>query len=819
MSSSPSAPNTNPMDKGSGQTDSDSNTSTGDNLVGDPGSSCTNGNQTAVSQQQSSRQNKVSPRCDFSYGRSPQTQAKYEPRLGSLPKRNDDDKVKEADQEGGYNCEGGAQSGYTPVTGPPRTRVFDRVLERSHTVDNQTIDAGLVHELIGDSGEDGPKFKIPDSIVITDVDPRKIQFLQHSETNKNGLEKQLSSQYTRILWPKNFGDPVRLECLLTTEVKDCWTLVNTWKATARSSLDKFLDVLLVFTHTIFQEAWSGVMEQIQTMNVSHPDGVLVAVKRDRFEIFVLGYTKFATELSKNIEKIITDITNAFEGKKQQIRETPPALEHHQKQRQDQLTHSITFPGTTPPPCRKKTETETSRIPDVRAAQIDHSTTLGKTEYEENRLVVRSNTSSTLYKGRIEDWLKETDIKQFKVVCPFLESREALIILQCLNDAENLQKQRSPHYAVEQFPCQSVQNLKATVKESIAKAISSLLKPDDIASAIHDASGATWTTDQNGTCFLEGSLPEIHCANKYIVSIVTDGNGPNWDRSGSHTGRIGALHGDTMEDDIPGYRGNEQNWGPEADDPGIRLVGKKFDKVERVEHMLLKGVGRPCNQTDQQLAKTRRRHGKSPPFGSEVFQTKDGVQVFVYEGDLLDMDVNAIIHGTNTNLINSYGLSAEIAKAAGPDLENACTNVFLERSLNVGDCCCTTAGDLHYEYIIHVVTPMWSAYRKTGTDQGTRKKLYQDDLCRTIMNALEEAVNVAARSVALPVTDFTGYAQCPSDVLTAAFSEAVQLSCDKYKKSSLKEVHIVDQNTDILKKIKDELLQAKELNNTTPPVTE
>ncbi|XP_033729452.1 uncharacterized protein LOC117318596 [Pecten maximus] len=247
---------------------------------------------------------------------------------------------------------------------------------------------------------------------------------------------------------------------------------------------------------------------------------------------------------------------------------------------------------------------------------------------------------------------------------------------------------------------------------------------------------------------------------------------------------------------------------------IRLVGKNYDNVERAECMILKYIGRSCHQSDQQ-SKPRRRKGKLPPSGSEVLKIKDGVKVFVYEGDLLDLDVDAIVHGTNTNLNNSHGLSAAIAKAAGTDLENACKNVFLERNLNVGDCCCTTAGDLHYDYIIHAVTPMWSAYRKTSTAHEIKREICQDDLCRTIMNALEEAVNVAARSVALPVI---GYAQCPSDVLTAAFSEAMQLTCDEYKKSSLKQIHIVGQHPDILKKIKDELLQAKKWNDTTTPVT-
>ncbi|XP_033756244.1 uncharacterized protein LOC117338989 [Pecten maximus] len=246
---------------------------------------------------------------------------------------------------------------------------------------------------------------------------------------------------------------------------------------------------------------------------------------------------------------------------------------------------------------------------------------------------------------------------------------------------------------------------------------------------------------------------------------------------------------------------------------IQLVGENEDVVEKTAYMLSEAIGRPCTQPDQQTTNHCTR-SNLPPSGSEVLHTKDGALVFVYQGDLLNLEVDAIVYGTNCRVDDLRGLSAEIAQAAGLDFLNACRNVFHKGNLNVSDCCCTTAGDLHYDYIIHAVIPMWSAYKKTGTDKETMKKLYQDDLCRTIMNALKEAVNVAAKSLALPAI---GYGEDKSDDVAAAFSDAVTLFSEKYRKSSLKQIHIVDQNSDILKKIKDELLQAKEWNHTTPTV--
>ncbi|XP_033756243.1 uncharacterized protein LOC117338988 [Pecten maximus] len=113
MSSNSDVPHSNPsVDRGSGQTDG---ASKGDNPKEDPGDICTS--QTAVNQQQlSGNKEKGSHQKNFTSGPSPLSHD-IEPRRDNLQSRNDDYKGKKAaDQEGDFNREGGAHSGYTPVT-------------------------------------------------------------------------------------------------------------------------------------------------------------------------------------------------------------------------------------------------------------------------------------------------------------------------------------------------------------------------------------------------------------------------------------------------------------------------------------------------------------------------------------------------------------------------------------------------------------------------------------------------------------------------------------------------------------------------------
>ncbi|XP_033729454.1 uncharacterized protein LOC117318598 isoform X2 [Pecten maximus] len=852
-------------------------------------------------------------------------------------------------------------------------------------------------------------------------------------------------------------------------------------------------------------------------------GATGGVRSRREALEETSHHKFAensTQMSDDVNLVVSSKSEgSIEKAIQQLKDKINDLQVLKKQQLDQSTISTAASDPTPPPRRKKTHTETKPLtPEERDPQSDSGTILTRSEYEERRLLLTSNSSSPLDKGTIENWMETVPVSKSQVVCPFQDDNEALIILQSVNDAEKLLKrlQGSVQYTVKKFPSQTVQNLKAALKKSIVETIQKHLKPDEITSEICNASGAALNKDENGTWILSGSLPEIQCAYRYIVSIVAGGNGQYGNQNSSHGDRSGAGQGDRKEDDIHSSRENEQNRQPKADDldggprgdttrgghlpnshydtnpkgkrddplsqntvshskgqeqalytenqqtnepnnrkkvqkgtsvgkpvddryqsvgdqhedirsrvhtgspkdylkgsdqeelkkictkynekecryiseeeqirdggnadlinrdgnhrhgkverqeqslkehelgrednvkqkevdydnmsmyntpdnnregrgtdrqgkhsdgddktetltcsseqfqeicffnPGIaeqtevtfnnsrtecnisyrfgrfrnakdqlrqyarreirnltyteeqtfqhyyereklnmdtkkifckynhmckqiQLVGENEDVVEKTAYMLSEAIGRPCTQPDQQTTKhcTRRKKSNLPPSGSEVLHTKDGSLVFVYQGDLLNLEVDAIVYGTNCRVDDLRGLSAEIAQAAGSDFLNACRNVFHKGNLNVSDCCCTTAGNLHYDYIIHAVIPMWSAYKKTGTNQGTRKTLYQDDLCRTIMNALKEAVNVAAKSLALPAI---GYGEGKSDDVAAAFSDAVKLFSEKYRKSSLKQIHIVDQNSDILKKIKDELLQAKEWNHTTPPVT-
>jgi len=72
-----------------------------------------------------------------------------------------------------------------------------------------------------------------------------------------------------------------------------------------------------------------------------------------------------------------------------------------------------------------------------------------------------------------------------------------------------------------------------------------------------------------------------------------------------------------------------------------------------------------------------------------------------EGDITDMDTDAIVNAANAQLILGGGVAGAIRKKGGPQIQAECNKLG---STFVGGAVITTAGRLKAEYVIHAVGP-------------------------------------------------------------------------------------------------------------------
>lgn len=76
---------------------------------------------------------------------------------------------------------------------------------------------------------------------------------------------------------------------------------------------------------------------------------------------------------------------------------------------------------------------------------------------------------------------------------------------------------------------------------------------------------------------------------------------------------------------------------------------------------------------------------------------------VYDGDITQLDLDAIVNAANERLAPGAGVCGAIHRAAGPELAKACAKIG---SCPTGEARLTPGFNLLARYVIHTVGPVW-----------------------------------------------------------------------------------------------------------------
>jgi len=105
-----------------------------------------------------------------------------------------------------------------------------------------------------------------------------------------------------------------------------------------------------------------------------------------------------------------------------------------------------------------------------------------------------------------------------------------------------------------------------------------------------------------------------------------------------------------------------------------------------------------------------------------------------EGDITEMDTDAIVNAANAQLILGGGVAGAIRKKGGPAIQAACDKTG---GTFVGGAVITTGGNLRARHVIHAVGP-----RLGEGDEGSK-------LRNATLNALKVADQNGLKSIAFP----------------------------------------------------------------------
>ncbi len=122
------------------------------------------------------------------------------------------------------------------------------------------------------------------------------------------------------------------------------------------------------------------------------------------------------------------------------------------------------------------------------------------------------------------------------------------------------------------------------------------------------------------------------------------------------------------------------------------------------------------------------------------------QLELVEGDITELEVDAIVNAANEQLKLGSGVAGAIRKKAGPSIQQECDRIG---GTPVGSAVLTAAGGLKARHVIHAVGPRW------GEGDEDRK------LSSAVRSSLALADRHGLKSVALPAIS-TGTFGFPMD---------------------------------------------------------
>jgi O-acetyl-ADP-ribose deacetylase (regulator of RNase III) len=110
------------------------------------------------------------------------------------------------------------------------------------------------------------------------------------------------------------------------------------------------------------------------------------------------------------------------------------------------------------------------------------------------------------------------------------------------------------------------------------------------------------------------------------------------------------------------------------------------------------------------------------------------RIMIKQGDITDMEVEAIVNAANTELVLGSGVAGAIRKKGGDSIQKECDDIG---RILLGEAAITGAGKLKSKYIIHAA----------GMHLGGR--VTEDSLKDSTMNCLRKADEKGIKTVAFP----------------------------------------------------------------------
>ncbi|XP_052088524.1 protein mono-ADP-ribosyltransferase PARP14-like isoform X2 [Mytilus californianus] len=713
--------------------------------------------------------------------------------------------------------------------------------KRSHTIDNCKLKVQVFYDCLGvPADNEGPKFKPLPSLVITDIDKYKINFLKHSTTKRDAMEKELQEIYAQITWPSSTQESeITIDCALTKETKDCRKLAKSWGEEIRKNISGFVDALVTEKHSTLQDAWGPVMEKLREINISDPDGVTLSVEKPPVcEIIIAGYTLPVKEVSDKMKQIIDEVSADLDRKKQSIQEDTK-LKHHQllilvythfkdkvKQKFEKMDVKIdtkklviSFNGLSGNISGAKIMMFET-LNDITSASIG-TKSQAYIQFLQRQEVKKYVGKKIKDKGLIGVW----DIQGNTITMYSMSDADAVAASMILKDCvvetqvhvDNLQKSvmRSPKWAQYIQAIRDEYERKSIITEIIED------KQGQIILYCTSKGEAGMIREKIQDYFLDNSEKEITinlppAQLKFLQEQMKD-EVDDLEKGLRKQKIIVAVKGDGIlikgnpqgindaEHEIEALVQKIYKTKHSMDKPGLQELmnsNQGKTKLKQVSKQAGVVISSDSDEGESSSGQIRPRQGASSDERA-VYSAAGGQEVIVVKGDITGLHVDVIVNAANKDLAHSGGLAKVLVQRGGKSIQDECDQfTSYNGQLTEGECYCSKPGMLSCKMIVHAVGPVWQS--------GSNNE--EDSLQQCVETALVDTQKNKHTSIAIPAlcTGIFGY---PPHLATRAIAQAVRDYFKRNKSSLVQTVYLCDVNensVDLFVKAGDKMFdQAKD----------
>ncbi len=151
-----------------------------------------------------------------------------------------------------------------------------------------------------------------------------------------------------------------------------------------------------------------------------------------------------------------------------------------------------------------------------------------------------------------------------------------------------------------------------------------------------------------------------------------------------------------------------------------------------------------------------------------------MKIEVFNGDITEIEVDAIVNAANTSLLGGGGVDGAIHRKGGKQILDECIAIRNKQGgCDVGEVVITSAGNLKSKFVIHTVGPVWN-----GGQKGEKLKLAD-----CYKNSLQLALDNACKTIAFPCISTGIYKYPANDAARVAVDTVLEFlsNSDKIEK--------------------------------------